>query len=64
MLRELSREVDAIRLDYNGLYEKVRTNLAKLAKRADGENPCTENAEADMDKLRRLLVERKLRRGA
>lgn len=62
-LRELTREVDAIRLDYQSLYEKVRTNLAKLAKRAD--EVAATDGRADPDPLvaaRAALVERKLGR--
>lgn len=36
-LRDLERTVEDIRLDYHGLYEKVRHNLAKLAARDKAE---------------------------
>lgn len=63
-LDEVQRELDNFRLDYQNLYEKVRTNLAKLSKRAER----AEKAEEEGDPVaeaRRLLIARKLeRRGA
>jgi hypothetical protein len=55
LVRELRRDVEAIRLDYHSLYEKVRTNLAKLAKR---EKPCPEDApESTIDPRARVRAE-------
>jgi len=34
LLREAKADLSQMRLDYESLYEKVRTNLSKLAKRA------------------------------
>ena len=34
LLREAKADLAQMRLDYESLYEKVRTNLSKLAKRA------------------------------
>ena len=58
---ELRREVQQFALDYEGLYEKVRMNLAKLRKRAESaEQASTEdNPLAD---ARNALLARKLRR--
>ena len=40
-------EMDAFRLDYENLYDKVRTNLAKLARRESrSESPVTPEQEA------------------
>lgn len=63
-LREAMREVDQIRLDYHNLYEKVRTNLAKLSKRADEKDQNGhDNAQDPLANARTLLLERKLKRG-
>mgnify|MGYP000309539100 CR=1 FL=1 len=64
-LRNLTREVDAIRLDYQSLYEKVRTNLAKLAKRADEVGARDNGPDPDpLAAARAALVQRKLGRRA
>jgi hypothetical protein len=63
LLREVKGEIDQIRLDYHSLYEKVRVNLSKLAKRADGK--CPDEAPEASDPLaqaRTLLLQRKLNR--
>ena len=59
-LDEVQRELDNFRLDYQNLYEKVRTNLAKLSKRAErAAEPVDEDPLAA---ARRSLLERKLAR--
>jgi len=59
-LEEIQRELDNFRLDYQNLYEKVRTNLAKLAKRAER---AEEDVEEDpLARARAALIERKLQR--
>lgn len=62
LLREAMREVDSIRLDYQSLYEKVRVNLSKLKARSEAQEPCTENAESDLDKFRKMFLEKRLGR--
>jgi len=63
-LSEAMREVDQIRLDYHNLYEKVRTNLAKLSKRADEKDQNGPDIAFDpMAQARTLLLQRKLNRG-
>jgi hypothetical protein len=58
-IADLERQVANFRLDYEGLYEKVRVNLAKLRKRAlsdeDNGPPPDPLAEA-----RKLLIRKKL----
>lgn len=57
------RHVDAMRLDFESLYEKTRTTLSKLRKRADA--PQTDEPERGngaVARARRMLVERKLGR--
>lgn len=65
-LKGLSREVEAIRLDYLNLYEKVRTNLAKLAKRTDAANAAGGDGDDSgtdvLARARASLIERKLGR--
>lgn len=64
-LAEFEREMAGFRLDYEGLYDKARTTLAKLAKRVKASEEGEPDAASDGDPLarfRRLLVERKLRR--
>lgn len=66
-LTALQSRVDRFELDYQNLYEKVRTNLAKLAKRARlDEEQRSDPEEGDpMAPYRKMLVERKLgRKGA
>lgn len=66
-LAELQRRVDNFELDYQNLYEKVRTNLAKLSKRARmADNGETDPQEGDpLAQFRKQLIERKLgRKGA
>jgi glutaredoxin len=67
-LEDLRREVQNVMLDYNNLYEKVRTNLGKLAKRVRESEKEPEGAETapqdDLAQFRSALVARKLgRRG-
>jgi len=63
-LAEAMREVDQIRLDYHNLYEKVRTNLAKLSKRADQKDENGPDASFDpLAHARTLLLQKKLNRG-
>lgn len=59
------RKIDNFQLDYTNLYDKVRTNLSKLAKRAEKlEQPPDEPQNGDdLDRYRRLLVEHKLGKG-
>lgn len=66
-LKELTREVDAIRLDYHSLYEKARTTLAKLAKReerantaqkSDGEDP----AQTALELGRQMILRKRFGR--
>ncbi len=60
-LVNMERDIDNFRLDYQGLYEKARVQLAKLAKRdkTDGES-----AEADiLAQARSQILQRKLRKG-
>lgn len=59
-LDEIERELDNFRLDYHALYEKVRTNLAKLAKRAERAEEST--PEDPMQAARQALIARKLQR--
>lgn len=66
-LTALQSRVDRFELDYQNLYEKVRTNLAKLAKRARlDEEARSEPEETDpLAPFRARLIERKLgRKGA
>ena len=64
LLLEVRAEMDQIRLDYHNLYEKVRTNLAKLAKRADKEDENGPDTDFDpLAKGRALLFQRKMNRG-
>lgn len=67
-LNELRSEVQQVMLDYNSLYEKVRTNLAKLAKRVREEEREVEEAAAgpvdSLAQFRSALIARKLGRGA
>lgn len=63
LLKEAMREVESIRLDYHSLYEKVRINLSKLAKRAEREEPeSAPNGDDQLARARALLLERKLKR--
>jgi hypothetical protein len=61
-LKAMERDIDNFRLDYQGLYEKARVQLAKLAKRdqreGDGDAPTDRMAQ-----YRALLLQRKLKRG-
>lgn len=64
LLRETRAEIQQFRLDYQALYEKVRSNLAKLAKRADADAESGPTIVQDeMAKARSLLLQRKLNRG-
>lgn len=63
-LQSLRRQVQGFELDLNSWYEKIRTNLAKLAKRekslvAAEDEPTNGDPLA---KYRNALVERKLSR--
>lgn len=61
---EIKREHDQFRLDYEGLYDKARTTLAKLAKRARDASDGDDKAPSQGDLLaraRRQLAERKLK---
>ena len=61
-IADMTRDIDNFRLDYQGLYEKVRVQLVKLAKRdrdADGSDP----AEPDLSRYRQMLAEKRLRSG-
>lgn len=63
-IEEIKREHDQFRLDYEGLYDKARTTLAKLAKRARDAADSDDSAPSQQQLLargRRLLAERKLR---
>lgn len=63
-MREVRAELDQIRLDYHALYEKVRVNLAKLAKRAEAEAADSPPDASDpLAHARTLLLQRKLNRG-
>lgn len=63
LLREAMREIESIRLDYLSLYDKVRTNLAKLAKRARDPDPSDGDGAPDpVAAARAALVQRKLGR--
>jgi len=68
-IEELRSEVRRALLDYEDLYEKVRTNLGKLAKRArmDSNEPSNgDQGSKDSDPLaryREALVARKLGKG-
>ena len=61
-LAVLRSEVQRALLDYENLYDKVRTNLGKLAKRAKlDQDESSNGTEGDpMAKYRAQLVERKL----
>jgi DNA repair exonuclease SbcCD ATPase subunit len=62
-IEDMRRELQNFHLDYNNLYEKVRTNLAKLRKRA--ETPPEEAPPADpLAEARNALITRKLKRNA
>ena len=65
-LAELRSEVQRSLLDYENLYDKVRTNLGKLAKRArlDSEAPSNGDEGDPMAKYREALVTRKLSKKA
>ena len=64
LVREVRAELGQMRLDYENLYEKVRTNLTKLARRVSRETSEEEEAPAPdpMQKARQELVSRKMRR--
>ena len=64
LVRELRAEVKQSLLDYESLYDKVRTNLSKLAKRAERPQEAqTGNGEGDpMAQYRELLARRVLNR--
>ncbi|UCC72600.1 MAG: hypothetical protein JSV86_19930 [Gemmatimonadota bacterium] len=60
-VHNLTRQVEEFHLDYHQLYERVRTNLAKLRKRAEK----ADGDEAQPDPLaeaRKALLLRKTRR--
>lgn len=61
LLREVRADIEQIRLDYHSLYEKVRTNLAKLAKRDEPDSPS--NGVDAFTEARRMLIQKKLGRG-
>lgn len=62
-LEAARRDVSNFRLDYESLYEKVRTTLSKLRKRADSsQSDEPEDAKGMMAAARAKLAERKLRR--
>lgn len=62
LLREAKADLAQMRLDYESLYEKVRTNLSKLAKRARVASEESEEAPTpDLVEIgRRALAQRKL----
>ena len=70
LIRELRQEVSDYRrevkeslLDYNSLYDKVRVNLAKLAKRSsDSEKPDNGETNDPIAQARLMLLQRKLGR--
>jgi len=64
LLREAKADLAQMRLDYESLYEKVRTNLSKLAKRARVASDEVEEAPTPtLEELgRRALASRKLGR--
>ena len=59
-LEVMAREMDNFRLDYQGLYEKARVQLTKLARR-DREATDGEPAEPDLSRYRQMLAEKRLR---
>ena len=60
IVEDLSRKIDNFELDYHNLYEKVRTNLAKLRNRA--ESASEEAPPADpLAEARKALLARKLK---
>jgi len=64
-LAEVHRELDTFRLDYQNLYEKVRINLGKLAKRArDAEKDEPEEEATDpLAQYRSMILARRRRAG-
>jgi len=62
-LEQLSREMRNQVLDYENLYEKVRSNLAKLSKRARDADIAPESEPDVLSKAREALIARKLSRG-
>lgn len=57
------REVKESLLDYEALYDKVRVNLAKLAKRASDDSKTPENGpQSGADLARQMLLQRKFGR--
>lgn len=65
MLSDLQREVRGALLDYQNLYDKVRTNLGKLAKRQLEFEKTTAPEDGDaLQPYRAALVARKLGKGA
>lgn len=58
---DISRELDNLILDYTNLYDKVRTNLAKLAKRAETVGGDGVGTADNLARYRQLLAEKKLR---
>lgn len=59
-IHELDRSVQEFALDYNNLYEKVRSNLAKLRKRVDREEEQTNGPTPDVQKWRQALLQKKM----
>jgi len=60
-IEDMERKISNFELDYHNLYEKIRTNLAKLSKRTqiDPEPPTPIDPLAE---ARKSLIERKLKR--
>jgi len=63
-LVSLRREVENFRLDYENLYEKVRSNLAKLRKRAESlaDEQTQHEAGDPLAQYRTLILERRRRK--
>ena len=64
LLREVKADLGQMRLDYESLYDKVRTNLAKLAKRVRVATEEVEEAPTPtlVEMGRRALASKKLGR--
>lgn len=59
-LEVMAREMDNFRLDYQGLYEKARVQLTKLARR-DREEATSADGVSDLSRYRQMLAEKRLR---
>ncbi len=64
LLRDVKADLGQMRLDYESLYDKVRTNLAKLSKRARvASEELEDTPQPDLVEIgRRALASRKLGR--